>query len=105
MSSGNATLSSPPPAAPDAKTDLRDLTHAETRAFAATLGVEAYRGDQIFRWVHARRASAVDGMTDLGKSLRQRLDEAAEVRRLAVDLEQVSRDGTRKLRLRTRDGR
>lgn len=87
------------------KKDLRDLTHEETRAFAGELGVEPYRGDQIFRWVHARRIARIEAMTDLGKALRTRVAEAAEVRSLAVDAEQVSRDGTRKLRLRTGDGR
>jgi 23S rRNA (adenine2503-C2)-methyltransferase len=87
------------------KQDLRDLTHAETRAFAGTLGVEPYRGDQIFRWVHGRRVARVEAMTDLAKDLRARVADAAEVRALAVDAEQVSRDGTRKLRLRTHDGR
>jgi 23S rRNA (adenine2503-C2)-methyltransferase len=89
----------------DVKQDLRDLTHAETREFAARLGVEPYRGDQIFRWVHGRRVGSVEAMTDLGKELRARLADAAEVRRLEIDCEQVSRDGTRKLRLRTHDAR
>ena len=44
-------------------------------------------------------------MTNLGKELRARVADAAEVRSLAVDAEQVSKDGTRKLRLRTDDGR
>jgi 23S rRNA (adenine2503-C2)-methyltransferase len=87
------------------KKDLRDLTHEETRVFANELGVEPYRGDQIFRWVHGRRVSRVESMTDLGKELRARVADAAEVRTLAVDAEQVSRDGTRKLRLRTDDAR
>ncbi|HEX9103420.1 MAG TPA: hypothetical protein VF997_14510, partial [Polyangia bacterium] len=87
------------------KKDLRDLTHAETRAFAGELGVEPYRGDQIFRWVHGRRVARVEAMTDLAKELRARVADAAEVRALAVDAEQVSKDGTRKLRLRTSDDR
>src|SRR5579862_2095824 len=87
------------------KQDLRDLTHDETLAFVEELGVERFRADQIFRWVHGRGASDVQAMTDLGKALRARLAERAEVRQLAVDLEQVSRDGTRKLRLRTGDER
>lgn len=87
------------------KQDLRDLTHDETRQLARALGAEPYRGDQIFRWVHARRVGEVEAMTDLGKPLRAQLGEAAEVRRLAVDSEQVSRDGTRKLGLRTADDR
>jgi 23S rRNA (adenine2503-C2)-methyltransferase len=87
------------------KRDLRDLTHDETRAFAGELGVEPYRGDQIFRWVHGRRANDIEAMTDLGKVLRAKVADAAEVRSLAIDAEQVSRDGTRKLRLRTADDR
>ncbi|HEX4457726.1 MAG TPA: 23S rRNA (adenine(2503)-C(2))-methyltransferase RlmN, partial [Polyangia bacterium] len=47
----------------------------------------------------------VDSMTDLGKSLRAQLGEVADVQQLAVDFAQVSKDGTRKLRLRTHDGR
>ncbi|HZS37003.1 MAG TPA: 23S rRNA (adenine(2503)-C(2))-methyltransferase RlmN [Polyangia bacterium] len=87
------------------KRDLRDLTHEETRAFVEELGCERFRADQIFRWVHGRAIDAVDGMTDLGKALRARVAEHAEVRKLDVDLEQISRDGTRKLRLRTADAR
>src|SRR5437868_1029571 len=87
------------------KRDLRDLTHDETRAFVAELGRERLRADQIFRWVHGRAVDDVAAMTELGKALRARVAELAEVRRLAIDLEQISRDGTRKLRLRTGDDR
>ncbi len=87
------------------RTNLRDLTHEETRAFAATLGLEPWRGDQIFRWVHGRAVDSVEEMTDLNKKLRAELGEQAEIARLGIDLEQISRDGTRKLRLKTADGR
>jgi 23S rRNA (adenine2503-C2)-methyltransferase len=87
------------------KQDLRDLTLDETRALALTLGLPRYRGEQIFRWVHQHGAASFDEMTDLPLELRQRLAEAAEIRQLAVEGAQVSRDGTRKLRIRTRDGK
>ena len=87
------------------RTNLRDLTHEETRAFAAKLGLEPWRGDQIFRWVHGRAVDSVEEMTDLNKKLRAELGEQAEIARLGIDLEQISRDGTRKLRLKTADGR
>ncbi len=85
--------------------DLRNLTREEARALAVELGAEAYRGEQIFRWVHGRDVAGVEGMTDLGKALRERLAERAGIGRLTVDAAQQSRDGTRKLRLRTADGR
>jgi 23S rRNA (adenine2503-C2)-methyltransferase len=85
--------------------DLRDLTREETSDLVARLGVERYRADQIFRWVHGRAVASVEEMTDLNKALRAKLAEEAEVRRLTVAREQVSRDGTRKLALETHDKR
>ncbi len=89
----------------DDKRDLRDATLGELRALAEELGVERFRAEQLFRWVHGRAVDSLDEMTDLGKPLRAKLSERAEVRKLAIDLEQVSRDGTRKLRLKTGDAR
>jgi 23S rRNA (adenine2503-C2)-methyltransferase len=85
--------------------DLRDLTREEMSTLVSRLGVERYRAEQIFRWVHGRAVGSVEEMTDLNKALRAKLGEEAEVRRLAVTTEQVSRDGTRKLALTTHDGR
>ena len=85
--------------------DLKNLTRAEARDALAALGVEGYRGEQVFRWVHGRGAGGFAEMTDLGKALREQLTGRATIGQLAVDAEQVSVDGTRKLRLRTDDGR
>ncbi len=87
--------------------DLRDLTVGQSEAWAVERGLPRWRGVQIFRWVHRKRIDDLDGMTDLGKELRLELAQSGEVEisRLRIDLEQVSRDGTRKLRLATRDGR
>jgi 23S rRNA (adenine2503-C2)-methyltransferase len=85
--------------------DLRDLTYEETLAFVEAQGLPRFRAEQIFRWVHFRGADSVEEMTDLAKPLRASLAEKAALGRLAIDLEQVSRDGTRKLRLKTHDAR
>jgi 23S rRNA (adenine2503-C2)-methyltransferase len=85
--------------------DLRDLTREETNDLVSRLGLERYRADQIFRWVHGRAVASVEEMTDLNKALRAKLAEEVEVRRLTVAKEQVSRDGTRKLALETHDKR
>ena len=89
----------------DDKQDLRDLTLEETRAFVAELGLERFRADQIFRWVHGRAVDSVDEMTNLTKALRARLGERSSLSHLGIDVEQISRDGTRKLRLKTHDDR
>jgi 23S rRNA (adenine2503-C2)-methyltransferase len=85
--------------------NLRDMTWEETLAFVEARGLPRYRAEQIFRWVHMKSADSVEEMTDLTKVLRGELAKDAGIEQLAVDLEQVSRDGTRKLRLKTGDAR
>lgn len=96
-----------PASAPASTIDLRDLGHEELTALMVRLGEKRFRGEQIFRWVHGRSAGSLEEMTDVSKALRARLasDEGAHVAQLDIDLAQVSIDGTRKLRLRTRDNR
>ena len=82
--------------------DIKSLTLEELRAWATEeFGLPAYRGEQIFRWVHGRGARAFDEMTDLGKELRERLLRETELGGLELDEVLVASDGTRKMLLRT----
>jgi 23S rRNA (adenine2503-C2)-methyltransferase len=63
-------------------------------AFCEQLGEKRFRATQLFRWVHQKGESDVDAMSDLAKSLREKLRTRAEVRALPVDSEQASSDGT-----------
>lgn len=85
--------------------DALDLTHPELVAAVGEMGEKRFRADQIFQWLHARGARSFDDMTDLGKSLRARLGERLAIGSLALGTVQTSTDGTRKLRIATRDGR
>ncbi|HKE20431.1 MAG TPA: 23S rRNA (adenine(2503)-C(2))-methyltransferase RlmN [Kofleriaceae bacterium] len=86
--------------------DLRAATLDEVVAFIqGELGEPRYRGEQIWRWVHGRGATSFEQMTDVSRPLRARLAERASIGTLEVAEVQRSADGTRKLRLRTRDGR
>lgn len=89
----------------DPRPDLKALTRDGLRAWVGEhLGAQAFRGDQLFRWIHGRGARDFEAMTDLSRGLRARL--GAEARLGGLDLEDVLRaaDGTRKLLLRTADG-
>jgi 23S rRNA (adenine2503-C2)-methyltransferase len=90
---------------PSETVDLKDLTREEACEALRALGEQRFRGDQVFRWVHGRGVEDFAAMTDLGRPLRERLASGASIGALAVDAVQVSRDGTRKMRLRTADGR
>jgi len=85
--------------------DLKAMTRAELTAWLQeVLGESRFRGDQVFRWLHQKRARSVDAMTDLSKRLRTTLGEGARVGGLTLEDVRIARDGTRKLLLRTASG-
>jgi len=69
--------------------DLDGLT-----AWCANQGEKRFRAVQLFRWVHQKGESDFARMSDLAKSLRDKLATAAEVRPLKILSEQASADGT-----------
>jgi len=87
------------------KLDLRTITLDEAEAFAVAQGWPRFRGEQIWRWVHDKAARSFDDMTNLGRETRARLAETAVIGGLEIAEVQTSHDGTRKLRLVTRDGK
>lgn len=86
------------------KKDLLDLTVEEMKAFARDLGEKAYRGKQVFQWIH-RGAASFDEMTDLPGAFRQKLSREARIGSLElVAVQEDPGDGTRKFLFRPLDG-
>lgn len=65
-------------------TNLLDFDPAQLVAYCADLGEKPFRAKQLQRWIHQFGASDFDSMTDLAKSLRDKLKTRAEVRSPAV---------------------
>ncbi|MDR7305472.1 23S rRNA (adenine(2503)-C(2))-methyltransferase RlmN [Rhodoferax saidenbachensis] len=63
-------------------------------AFCERLGEKRFRATQLFRWIHQRGAADFDTMSDLAKSLREKLKTCAEMRALPVITQHMSADGT-----------
>jgi len=84
--------------------DLRALTLEQAMAQAETLGLQKFRGEQAWRWVHGKGARDWAEMSNIGAPTRERLAAGMRIGTLEVAEVQRSRDGTRKLRLTTRDG-
>ncbi|GAB4464108.1 MAG: 23S rRNA (adenine(2503)-C(2))-methyltransferase RlmN [Burkholderiaceae bacterium] len=78
------------------RVNLLDLDAAALTAFVASLDEKPFRASQLLRWIHQRGASGFDAMTDLAKSLREKLAERAEVAVPAVLRDTTAADGTRK---------
>ncbi len=58
------------------------------------LGEKRYRAVQLFRWIHQKGAVCFDDMTDLAKSLRDKLTTTAHLSALPVMSQHLSKDGT-----------
>ena len=63
-------------------------------AFCETLGEKRFRATQLFRWIHQRGAQDFGQMSDLAKSLREKLKTSARIQGLAVITQHESADGT-----------
>ena len=63
-------------------------------AFCEGLGEKRFRATQLFRWIHQRGASDFSQMSDLAKSLRGKLEGAAQITALPVITQNISQDGT-----------
>jgi 23S rRNA (adenine2503-C2)-methyltransferase len=80
------------------------MTRAELVEFMHEFGEPRYRADQLFRGLHQRRLQTFDEMSDLPKSLREKLAEAATPSTLTVESKYVSADGTRRYLMNTSEG-
>ena len=84
--------------------DIKSMTLEELTAWLKDQGEPAFRGKQIFKWLY-RGVSTFEGMTDLSKALRQKLEETALLTPPVVVRKQVSQqDGTIKYLWRLADG-
>jgi 23S rRNA (adenine2503-C2)-methyltransferase len=71
--------------------DLPGLT-----GYFAELGEKQFRAKQVMRWMHHFGAADFDTMSDLAKSLREKLKQVATITPPSMMTEQASSDGTRK---------
>ncbi|MBQ8072833.1 MAG: 23S rRNA (adenine(2503)-C(2))-methyltransferase RlmN [Clostridia bacterium] len=84
------------------KTELTGMTEAELTEWVKAQGMPAFRGKQIFQWIH--RGADFEEMTNLPASLRESLSGLAVAQPVSIRLHQVSRlDGTVKFLFRLMD--
>ena len=87
------------------KKNLKSYTYNELEALVRNeLGEPSFRAKQIFEWLY-RGADSFDEMSNLSKSLRERLDAAYTAGNLKIEQKFVSRiDETRRYLLKLEDG-
>ena len=72
------------------------MTMEELKTLMEAWGEKPFRAPQIFEWLHQKKAKSPEEMTNLPKSLRERLAGETDLTTLALHTRQISRDGTRK---------
>ncbi|WP_095210352.1 23S rRNA (adenine(2503)-C(2))-methyltransferase RlmN [Endozoicomonas ascidiicola] len=86
------------------KVNLLGLSRAKMEAFFLSIGEKKFRAEQVLKWVHHHRVDNFDDMSNISKSLRERLNETAEIRGPEVVSSHFSEDGTCKWVVRVASG-
>ncbi len=84
--------------------DIKSMTQEQLASFLREMGEPAFRGKQVFTWLH-RGVTSFDEMSNLPKALRQKLAESCRITAPTVARKQISAlDGTVKYLWRLWDG-
>ena len=79
-----------------AKTDIRNLSYEELVSYIESIGEKKFRADQIFDWLYQKNVDSFDGMKNLSKALKEKLEADFTFTSLKVVKELKSEDGTYK---------
>ena len=85
--------------------DIKSMTLPEVKLAVEAMGEKSFRAKQLYEWMHVKLARDYDEMTNLPKSLRERLSEKYPYTSLREVTVQTSKlDGTRKYLFALADG-
>jgi 23S rRNA (adenine2503-C2)-methyltransferase len=85
--------------------EIRSMTLPELTAYMKTCGEPAFRARQIYQWLHKKKAADFDAMTDLSKTLREKLKQEcmlAPLKKVTVQISKI--DDTHKYLFELPDG-
>ncbi len=85
-------------------TDIRSLTLEEVQAQFKDWGEPAFRAKQLMDWLYVQRVTSWDEMSNLSKSLREKLKAQFSLTTLQLVRKQGSRDTTQKFLWKLSDG-
>ena len=86
------------------RVNLLGLSLRQMEQFFLDAGEKKFRAQQVLKWIHHAGVIDIDEMTNLGKALREKLKDIAEVRPPEIVSQHDSSDGTRKWIIRVDGG-
>ena len=84
--------------------DIKSMNMEELKALMTELGDKPFRAKQIYSWLHERLVTSYDEMTNIPKSLKEKLKDYPITALEMVDVQISKIDGTRKYLFRLNDG-
>jgi 23S rRNA (adenine2503-C2)-methyltransferase len=86
------------------KVNLMGLSRVQLEQYFLDMGEKKFRAHQVLKWIHHGGVTRIEDMSNLGRSLRDKLLGVAEVRPPEIASQQDSSDGTRKWAVRVDGG-
>jgi len=86
------------------KIDIRQFDLSDLKTWFTAHGEKSFRAKQVYEWLWQKGAHDFEEMTNLSKSLRQKLSEHFIINAITEDKVQYSNDGTIKFRFKLHDG-
>lgn len=86
------------------KINIKELTQEELEEYIESLEEKKFHAKQIFKWLHRYNVESFDYMTDISKSLREKLIEKTYIPKLEIiTVQESKKDGTKKFLIRLDD--
>lgn len=86
------------------KPDIKELTLTALKTWLQASDAKPFHAGQIFKWIYARDIDDFNDMSDIGKTLRARLNDRFFIHRLEKKAVETAADGTRKYLFKLNDG-
>ncbi|CAH0346934.1 23S rRNA (adenine(2503)-C(2))-methyltransferase RlmN [Bacillus sp. CECT 9360] len=86
------------------KPSIYSLELHELQEWLTVNGEKAFRANQIFEWLYKKRVKSFEDMSNLSKSLRDKLESGFTITTLKTLIQQTSKDGTMKFLFELHDG-
>ncbi len=86
------------------KININDLTLDELKNYVESIGEKPFHATQIFKWIHKEKVTDFDSMTDISKSLREKLKDNTYISNIEIiEVKHSSKDETKKFLLKLSD--
>lgn len=83
---------------------IYDLTLNDLKKYLETNGFKPFHAKQIFRWIYDKRIDDFNQMSDISKTMIEKLSQDFYFDTLKLETKQVSKDGTEKYLFSLKDG-